>query len=63
MSDSVATRGLDLDPAARQAVLARLVRIVASHFEGIADLAVVPSGRDAEAAVAGDRHGRPRARG
>jgi hypothetical protein len=26
---------------------------VASHFEGIADLAVVPSDRDAEAAVAG----------
>jgi hypothetical protein len=53
MSKPVATIGPDLDPAARQAVLAQSLRIVASHFEGIADLAVVPSDRDAEAAVAG----------
>jgi hypothetical protein len=53
MSEPVATIGPDLDPAARQAVLAQSLRIVASHFEGIADLAVVPSDRDAEAGVAG----------
>jgi aromatic-L-amino-acid/L-tryptophan decarboxylase len=52
MPEPVATSGLDLDPATRQAVLSRLLRVVRSHFDGIADLAVVPSDRDVEAAVA-----------
>jgi aromatic-L-amino-acid/L-tryptophan decarboxylase len=52
MSDPVATRGLDLDPAARQAVLDRLAGMVASHFAGIADLAVAPSDDDVESSVA-----------
>jgi aromatic-L-amino-acid/L-tryptophan decarboxylase len=52
MPESVATSGLDLDPATRQAVLSRLAGIVVSHFDGMADLAVVPSDRDVEAAVA-----------
>jgi aromatic-L-amino-acid/L-tryptophan decarboxylase len=52
MPEPATTIGPDLDPIARQAVLARLLGIVTSHFDGIADLAVVPSDRDAEAAVA-----------
>lgn len=52
MPEEVATSGLGLDPATRQEVLARLLHIVTSHFDGIADLAVLPSERDAAAAVA-----------
>jgi aromatic-L-amino-acid decarboxylase len=53
MSEPLATTDLDLDVAERQSVLAWLLRSVESHFEGIADLDVMPSSRDAEAAVAG----------
>lgn len=53
MSEPATTIAPDLDTAARQAVLDRLLHIVASHFEGIADLTVAPSDRDVEAALAG----------
>jgi hypothetical protein len=52
MAQPVAPIGPDLEAPARQALLVRLLRIVAAHFEGVADLAVVPSDRDAEAALA-----------
>lgn len=52
MSEPEVTNRLDLDPATRRAVLDRLGEVVASHFDGIAELAVVPSGDDVEAAVA-----------
>ncbi len=41
----------ELDAAARDAVFAQLHRVVASHFEGIGDLPVVPSPAETEAAV------------
>jgi chloramphenicol 3-O-phosphotransferase len=43
---------LDLDPAGRDAVLDRLHRAVAAHFDGVADLPVVPAGDAVEGAVA-----------
>src|SRR5919109_5525454 len=46
------TSDLDLDPAGRRAVLARVADMVAAHVDGIGELPVVPSPADAEAAVA-----------
>lgn len=43
---------LDLDPAERDAVLDRLHRTVADHFDGMADLPVVPAGDVVDGAVA-----------
>ncbi|HEX6239008.1 MAG TPA: hypothetical protein VFZ68_17550 [Acidimicrobiales bacterium] len=43
---------LDLDPAGRAAVLDRLHRAVAAHFDGVADLPVVPADDAVEGAVA-----------
>jgi glutamate/tyrosine decarboxylase-like PLP-dependent enzyme len=43
---------LDLDPAGRAAVLDRLHRAVADHFDGVADLPVVPAGDAVDGAVA-----------
>lgn len=51
MAEPEGTTGPALDPAARQAVLARLGQIVSSHFDGIAELDVVPSGGAGERAV------------
>jgi glutamate/tyrosine decarboxylase-like PLP-dependent enzyme len=43
---------LDLDPSGRDQVLERLARAVAAHFDGLADLPVVPAGDAVDRVVA-----------